>query len=98
MRRSPNARRAMATTSCEVMPAGLSTSSSPSVERLLIGGDSPITDLLEERLDSRGAGDAGVGVKGKLWSEAKTQGAPKARAQVCGGALQPFERGLLLDV
>src|SRR5205085_7820246 len=39
---SPSARRIRATTSCEVGPAGLSTISRPSIDRLL--------DLLDERL------------------------------------------------
>ena len=38
IRDSPNARRAASTTSCDVMPAGLSTSSRPSVVDSLIGG------------------------------------------------------------
>src|SRR5205823_2187009 len=36
MRDSPNARRAASTTSCDVIPAGLSTSNNPSVVSLLI--------------------------------------------------------------
>src|SRR5687768_13827181 len=98
IRCSPNARRAIATTSCEVIPAGLSTSSSPSVEGLLVGGDAAIANLLEEGLDARGASDSRIGLKHQLRREAQTQGAAQARAQVSRRALESFQRRFLLDV
>src|ERR687892_1755380 len=98
MRRSPIARRATATTSCEVTPAGLSMSRSPSVEGLLIGGDAAIADLLEERLDAGGARDARIGLKGELGREAQSQRSTESCAEVCGRALQPFERGASLHL
>src|SRR5687768_9889804 len=98
MRRSPTARRAMATTSCEVTPAGLSMSRSPSVEGLLVGGDAAIADLLEERLDAGGTRHARVGLKGKLWRKAESQRATEPRPEVRRRALQPFERGAPLHV
>src|SRR5687767_6746168 len=88
----------MATTSCEVMPAGLSTSTSPSVEGLLVGGDAAIADLLEKGLDAGGAGHARIGVKGELGREAQAQGASQARPQMPRRALEALERRLLLDV
>src|SRR5687768_10507670 len=98
MRRSPNERRAMATTSCDVIPAGLSTSTSPSVEGLLVGGDAAITDLLEKCLDASRSRDAGIGLEHELGREAKAERPAQARAQMRGRALQALERRLFFDV
>src|SRR5688500_14343483 len=98
MRRSPNARRAIETTSWDVMPAGLSTSRSPSVEGLLVGGDAAITDLLEECLDASRSRDAGIGLKDELGREPEAERPTQTRAQMRGRALEPLERRLLLDV
>src|SRR3954471_9909099 len=96
--RVPTARRATATASCDVRPAGLSTSSTPSVVLVLVDDRFPVLDLLEERLDARCARDALVEAEGDLGSGAQLQVAADARAEMCGEALEPFEGGFLLGV
>src|SRR6185437_13279456 len=77
MLRSPYTRRAMSTTSCEVIPAGLSTSSRPDVSP-----SSPFTvrifrlDLCQERLDARrfrgGLVDLEIELRGESQSQRAT--------------------------
>src|SRR5919197_203736 len=55
MRRSPSTCRIRATTSCEVGPAGLSTSSRPSID----DGCDFLDELLLQRIDTTGHGAAG---------------------------------------
>src|SRR5918912_590188 len=83
-RRSPTARRASATTSCDVMPAGLSTRRMPSAARLagvLIGGHGAVLDLGEQGLDAGGARDALVDLEGDLGGDAEPKRAPDARPE-----------------
>src|SRR5664279_746038 len=80
-RRIPRARRAMATTSCEVMPAGLSTRSTPSVEVILAGGGRPLPflHLREQRLDARRALDGRIVVEGERGREVQCEHFGEAR-------------------
>src|SRR5829696_4523965 len=95
MRRSPSARRAAATTSCEVTPAGLSTSSRPPAEdsarRPRIGVAGLLLDLREQRLDARRAGDALVQLEDDVGGEPQAQGAADGAAELRGDGLQAVE-------
>src|SRR5215831_15781926 len=95
---APVARRTTATTSCDVMPAGLSTSASPvtSVVRVSIRWILSILDLGEQRLDPRGPFDAVVGEKHDLGREAEPQRAPDARSQMRRDAGEPLEGRLAI--
>src|SRR5215510_221375 len=90
----------METTSCEVMPAGLSTSNTPhgSVVGVPIGGWFAVFDLSKKILDSGRAGDALVRPKHNLGRKAKAQRASDSRAQVSRDALKPRERRCTLGV
>src|SRR5689334_16203455 len=77
------ARRTIATTSCDVRPAGLSTSASPqtSAVRVSIRRHLAVLDLREERLDASRARHALVGQEHDLGGEAQMERAPDAGAQ-----------------
>src|SRR5215213_5032333 len=91
MRRVPSTRRAMATTSWEVTPAGLSTSTTPSIVLVLWSDSRFLLDLREQRLDARRARDALVHLERDLWCETQAQRTPHASAQVTGEAVEPVE-------
>src|SRR5690606_9982969 len=92
MRRSPTARRAALTTSCEVTPAGLSTSSRPSgVGGAVIGRRFIALDLGEQRLDARGALDGLVEAEAQFRRELQAQRAADAAPQVRCHAGQRLE-------
>src|SRR5436190_6334817 len=102
MRDSPNARRAASTTSCDVIPAGLSTSSRPSVVGCLIFGrrrriagigGTLATHLSEELLDLRGVRNAVVVAELDLWRNAEPKRAADATAKMRGHAGEAVERG-----
>src|SRR5919112_3443149 len=102
MRDSPNARRAASTTSCDVIPAGLSTRRRPSVVDCLIAGRRGLiarvdgklaTYLREELLDLGGVRDALVVAELDLGRDAEAQRATDATAQVRGHTLEALERG-----
>src|SRR5215510_469614 len=90
----------METTSCEVMPAGLSTSNTPpgSVVGVPIGGWFAVFDLSKEILDSGRAGDAFVRPKYDLGRKAQTQRTPDSRAQMSRHTLEPRKRRCALGV
>src|ERR1700736_2882016 len=102
-------RRTCSTTSCEVMPAGLSTSSSPStselsaLERSVVFsspryGGVMFLDVGEERLDPRRPRDGIVFLELNLWRDTKLQLARYARAQMQRHAVEAIKGGLLLGI
>src|SRR5512132_4031767 len=100
MRDSPNARRAASTTSCDVIPAGLSTSSRPSVVDCPIAGRSgPIArvdgelaaHLREELLDLRGVRNALVVAELDLGRRAEAQRSADAATEMRRHAREPVE-------
>src|SRR4051812_44156515 len=102
MRDSANARRAASTTSCDVIPAGLSTSRRPSVvdcpidgrRRRITGiGGALATHLREELLDLGGVRDAVVIAELDLRSDAKPERAAHTAAEMRGNAGEAIERG-----
>src|SRR5688500_5290313 len=88
----------MATTSCDVIPAGLSTRASPSVRRVLIRRRLAAADLLEQRLDPRGFRDALIALELDLGRRAKPQRLAEARAEMRREALKSGEGGFLFRV
>src|SRR3982751_3928906 len=93
MLRSPKILRTCWTTSCEVMPAGLSTSSSPSTGgpafeecSVLVAATSRrcvlLLDVGEERFDARGAGDGVVFLELDLGSDPQLELTRDARAEM----------------
>src|SRR5688500_15361789 len=106
MRRVARARRAADTTSCEVIPDGLSTSSRPSIARPSAIGR-PVRDwrvvaaalllnLREQRFDSRRTRDALVELETDLGRQPKPEGTPDARPEVARDARETIERGRAL--
>src|SRR5215208_8443372 len=91
MRRVPSTRRAMATTSWEVTPAGLSTSTTPSIVLVLWSDSRFLLDLREQRLDACRARDALVHLQRDLWCETQAQRAPHASPQMTGQAVETVE-------
>src|SRR6185436_614653 len=100
-------RRTCWTTSCDVIPAGLSTSSSPStgvegsslrsvVVRSTGCGGILLLHVGEERLDAGGAGDGVVFLELNLGRHAKLQLSRHARTQKRCDAVESIERRLLL--
>src|SRR5205085_6394773 len=91
----PATRRTIATTSCDVTPGGLSTSSKPpaSVVGVSIGKrwNGSLFDLGEETLDVRRVGDALVSFETDFGSEPQTQRLTNARAQEARDTRQPLE-------
>src|SRR5687768_1545251 len=92
MRRVSSARRAVVTTSCDVIPSGLSTRTTPSTVLALIVFGRRLAHLGEERLDLRSPRDAFVVLEGDLWRHAKPERAADARSKVAGRAGQSLER------
>src|SRR5690242_13002781 len=92
----PTTRRTIATTSCDVTPGGLSTSSKPptSVVGVSIGRrrNGPLFDLREEILDVRGVGDALVRLEGDFGREPQAQRLTNARPQKAADARESLER------
>src|SRR5512146_2936291 len=84
----PVARRTCDTTSCDVMPAGLSTSRRPpsSVVGVAGAGRVAIFELSEQGFDSRRARETVVHVERDLRREPQPQRATDARPEVGGGA------------
>src|SRR5258708_14907854 len=92
IRETPKARRATRTTSCDVMPAGLSTSRSPSVAASLIGWLDGLvrrslrpgrgSHLREQLLDVRPVRDALVVAELDLRSNAKSERTSHASAKM----------------
>jgi len=91
------------------MPAGLSTSSSPSTcepaarERSVVFsspryGSVLLLDIGEERLDSRGTRDGIVFLELNLGRDTKLQLAPHARAEMRSHAVEAIEGSLLLGI
>src|SRR6185312_7983971 len=96
-RRTGRARRAMATTSCDVMPAGLSTRTNPSIVGILIArrridGRRVVAQTREERFDARRVLGRFVAAELDFRREAQAQRAGDERAQVRGEARQALER------
>src|SRR5438552_7874781 len=90
--------RATATMSCDVKPAGLSTSRTPSGAGLSVGLRATLLDLSEERFDARRASDALVVTEQDLRRGAKAKGLAETRAQMAGEAAESLERGCPLGV
>src|SRR5215212_6701073 len=109
MRRVRSARRAALTTSCDVMPAGLSMSSMPSIGRpsaprriLLFGtrivGWPRVVDLRQQRFDARGVRHALIEVELDLGRQPQTKRATDAGAQMARHAGETVERRGALGV
>src|SRR3954468_15737780 len=107
MLRSPKILRTCWTTSWEVMPAGLSTSSRPSTGapasegRSVLGAATSgrgvlLLDVGEERLDARGAGDGVVFLELDLGSDPQLQLTRDARTEMRRNAVESVEGRLLL--
>src|SRR6476659_5709645 len=98
----------MATTSCEVMPAGLSTSSNPpaSGAGVTIGRGFRsgrfrrlrVLDARQQVLDARGVSDALVGAERDLRREAQAKRAPDPGAKVPRGTGESVERRRALGI
>src|SRR5687767_3838713 len=97
-RRSPSERRVVATTSCDVIPAGLSTRRIPSLGGLPIPWRSIMLDLREQRLDARGPLHALVAVEHDFRCEAQPELPSDMCPKVARDALEPLERRVLLRV
>src|SRR5215207_10074192 len=99
-RRDEAARRTMETTSCDVMPAGLSTSSNPPVSAVgvSIRRDSSVFDLREKILDAGRVGDAFIGLEADLGGKAQAKRTADARTQMPGNTRQALERHRALGV
>src|SRR6185312_6204504 len=93
MLRSPYTRRAMSTTSFEVIPAGLSTSSRPDTSP-----SSPFTvrvfrlDLCQERLDSRRPGRSLVDLEIELGGKSQPQRAADLASQAMADLIENRDR------
>src|SRR5262249_41113916 len=92
-RRARTARRTTDTTSCDVTPAGLSTSNTPpgSVVGVSIGGWLGVLDLRKQVLDSRRVRDAFVGSEGDLRRQPQAERSSNPRSQMSSDARQAFE-------
>src|SRR4026209_661581 len=97
MRDSPTARRAASTTSCDVIPAGLSTRRRPAVVDRLIAGRKGLiariegklaTHLRQKLLDLGGVRDALIVAELDLGRDAEAQRATDTTAQVRGHAIE----------
>src|SRR5688500_13217405 len=109
IRRLPVTLRATLTTSCDVMPAGLSTSTIPSIGRPSPSGRAVrrarvtaatliVVDLREQGLDSRRTCDAVVELERQLRCKSKTERAAYARTQMAGDARESVQRRRALGV
>src|SRR5688572_16241224 len=94
-RTPPRARRVMATTSCELAPAGLSISRMPSLLDVAIPGWFLGSYLLQEGIDACGVGDAGVVLEVEFRRDAQTKRSTQFGAEVSGHGLQALHRGRL---
>src|SRR5687768_17428110 len=83
--------------SCEVSPAGLSSSRTPSI-RGLLGRQVSVLDLREERLDPSGTGDRVVRLELDVRCDPQAQGAADANLQVARETREALERLLSLGV
>ena len=90
--RVPSTRRTRCTTSCEVSPAGLSTSTAP------ISSGSSRSRPCEQLVDPRRVREAQVELEVQLGHRPGRERAGRARPEKAGGALQPFERPLPLGL
>src|SRR6185437_10243619 len=102
-RLTPSARRAIATTSWDVTPAGLSTSSRPSIAGILVGRGrlvrlAFVAQLREQRFDARGVRGRFVPPEFDFGREPELERARDERAQVRGEAAQALEGRLLRGV
>src|SRR5688572_5320461 len=97
MRRVPSTCRTRSTAVCEVMPAGLSTRSNPSVAPSLIIRLF-VAHLGEELLDARRTRDALVDLEAEAGRDAETEHARQPRAEVAAHALEGLQRRRALDV
>src|SRR3954471_4140097 len=86
MRRVPSTRRSRSVAPCDVMPAGLSMMTRPSVTTLIIR--LLFTHLSEQRLDACRARDGFIELEQELRRDAQPQRTTHAAAQVAGGARQ----------
>src|SRR5258706_10683242 len=103
IRETPKARRAARTTSCDVMPAGLSTSRSPSVAASLIGWldglvrrglrRGRLSHLRKQLLDVRRVRDALVVAKLDLRSDTEPERSSHASTKVRRHTGEAVERG-----
>src|ERR1700686_2354712 len=103
-------RRTCCTTSCEVMPAGLSTSSSPSTRREASARERSVVfssprygsvlflDVGEERLNSRRTRDGIVFLELNFGRDTELELAGYARSEMQSHAVQPIKRGLFLGI
>src|SRR6478752_2833174 len=102
-------RRTCCTTSCEVMPAGLSTSSNPSTDEVPVPERSVVFSSLrcgsvlplhvrQQRLDAGRARDRVVFLELDLRRHAKPERLRNAGAKMRRNAIEPVERRLLLGL
>src|SRR5688572_13606668 len=94
----PRARRTIATTSWELTPAGLSTSNTPSRFAVGIFAQLVGADLLQQRVDARGVGDAVVIAEIEFRCDTQPQRAPQFRPEMSRHRGQAFHRCLLLHL